>query len=400
MQRHFGLIWGDPTLRMLTICALLHGVFASAVSIYQSLVAVTVFGISDQTYAAILLIAMAVAVGASIGVGIVTDQRPSRRLMALMACTMVTLGTASVWLIDTKAAFIIAHMFLIPLSGSFFGQLFAVARLSTAHLPRIDRDALLAILRAMFAIPFMIALPIWGWAFGKGLPLTTIYPVVTLTGMTLVAVIWRQWPRDAAAPWTETKSGLSFRASLSEIATGPILIRVGLIGIMLSGGAISGAILGLLFAVTPGRGAADVGIFFGVFVAIEVVVTLFVGQFLRVMKRSTCIALGALQYALFLALLPVLAATPWVWLLIVPAGAGGAMMYALVIGYLQDLLGRRAGAGASLIALQQLASQTLAAAAFAIGTWLYGYALVAILGAAAIIAATLALHWLDRGRAD
>lgn len=400
MQRHFRLIRDDPTLRLLTLCALLHGVFASAVSIYQSLVAVTVFGISDQTYAAILLIAMAVAVGASIGVGIVTDQRPSRRLMALTACTMVTIGTASVWLIHSKAAFMVAHMFLIPLSGSFFGQLFAVARLATAHLPRIDRDSLLAILRAMFAVPFMVALPIWGWAFGKGLPLTAIYPVVTLTGVVLVALIWQRWPRDRAAPWTEVKSGLSFRASLGEITTPPILIRVALIGVMLSGGAICGTVLGLLFAVTPGRGPADVGIFFGVFVAIEVIVTLCIGQFLRVMKRSTCIALGCLQYALFLALLPVLAATPMVWLLIVPAGAGGAMMYALVIGYLQDLLGSRAGAGASLIALQQLASQTLAAAVFAIGTWLYGYALVSVLGAAAIIAATLTLHWLDRGRPD
>ncbi len=400
MQRHFNLIRRDATLRLLTLCALLHGIFASAIGIYQSLVAVTVFGISDQTYAAILLTAMLMAVGASIGVGIVTDQRPSRRTMALLAGAMMTIGTTSVWLVDSRAAFMIAHMFLIPLSGSFFGQLFAVARLATAHLPRIDRDALLAILRAAFAVPFVIALPLWGWAFGKGLPLTTIYPVVALTGLTLIVLIWRRWPRDADAPWTEQKSGLSFRASLSEITTPPILIRVGLIGVMLSGGAICGTILGLLFEVTPGRGPADVGLFFGLFVAIEVVVTVFVGQLLRLMKRSTCIAIGTLQYALFLALLPLLAPTPWVWLLIVPAGAGGAMMYALVIGYLQDLLGARAGAGASLIALQQLASQTLAAAVFAIGTWIYGYALVSVLGATAIVAATLALRWLDRGRVD
>ncbi len=400
MQRHFRILWQDATLRMLTFCGLLHGVYASAIGIYQSLVAVTVFGISDQAYAAILITAMLMAVGASIGVGIVTDQRPSRWLMAMFACTMMTLGTASVWLVNSPTAFVIAHMFLIPLSGSFFGQLFAVGRLATAHLPRIDRDALLAILRAAFAVPFVIALPLWGWAFGRGLVLTAIYPVVAFTGIALLVLIWRRWPRDADAPWTERKSGLSFRASLSEITTPPILIRVALIGVMLSGGAICGTVLGLLFEVTPGRGVADVGLFFGMFVAIEVVVTVLVGQFLRLMKRFTVIALGALQYALFLALLPVLAPTGWVWLLIIPAGAGGAMMYALVIGYLQDLLGSRAGAGASLIALQQLASQTLAAAVFAIGTWIYGYALVSMLGAAAIVAATLAIYWLDRGRAD
>ena len=79
-------------------------------------------------------------------------------------------------------------------------------------------------------------------------------------------------------------------------------------------------------------------------------------KLLRVMPRLWIIASGAGIYAVFLGLLPILAPTPWVWALVFPAGAGGAMVYALAIGYLQDLMGRRAGAGASLIALQRLSS--------------------------------------------
>ena len=110
------------------------------------------------------------------------------------------------------------------------------------------------------------------------------------------------------------------------------------------------------------------------------------------------ITAGAGIYAVFLGLLPILAPTPWVWALVFPAGAGGAMVYALAIGYLQDLMGRRAGAGASLIALQRLSSDGLSALIFAIGTWISGYGLVSILGAATLFAAIAAILWLDRGR--
>jgi SET family sugar efflux transporter-like MFS transporter len=207
-----------------------------------------------------------------------------------------------------------------------------------------------------------------------------------------------RWPTDSAAPWTEQKSGLGFRASIGEMVAPPVLIRVMLMGAIHSGSAISGVVVGLIFDEAAGRGAGDVGLFFGLFVAVEIVVTLSVGQLLRVMPRLWIITSGAGIYALFLGLLPILAPTPWVWALVFPAGAGGAMVYALAIGYLQDLMGRRAGAGASLIALQRISSHGLSAMIFAICTWLSGYGLVSILGAAALFAAIAAILWLDRGR--
>jgi SET family sugar efflux transporter-like MFS transporter len=398
MIRNLRLIAADPILRLVVGAVLLFGIHAASVAIYQSLIAISVFGISDRFYSFVLLIALFVSVGTSVGVGIVTDQRPSRRAMALTASALMVAGSALVWMGDSPVYFVIAHMLLLPASGSLFGQLFAVARLASAPLAPHERDAILTIVRATFAVPFMIVLPLWGMAFDSGLSLLTIYPVVLLVSLSLLALIWRSWPADSAAPWTEQKSGIGFRASIGEMVAPPVLLRVMIMGAIHSGSAISGVVVGLIFNEASGRGAGDVGLFFGLFVAVEVVVTLSIGQLLRVMPRLWIITSGAGIYAVFLGLLPILAPTPWVWALVLPAGAGGAMVYALAIGYLQDLMGRRAGAGASLIALQRLSSDGLSALIFAIGTWISGYGLVSILGAATLFAAVAAILWLDRGR--
>ena len=322
----------------------------------------------------------------------------NRKLMAWAATVAVLAGALMVWGINTTWAFVLAHVLLLPLSGTLFGQIFAIARLVAAPLPRVERDSLLAPLRALFAVPFVVVLPLWGYGFEHGIDLMAIYPAVALLCAVLLWLILRYWPDDAAAPWTEQKSGLNFRASLGEMLERPVLIRVMLIGALHSGSALAGVLVALIFDEVNGRGPADVGLFFAIFVAVEIVVTLYIGHIVRRLRRLYVIAVGVFVYAVVLALLPVLAASPAVWLLVIPAGAGGALLYALAIGYLQDLLGKRAGAGSSLIALQRLSSDGLSASIFALGSWLSGYGLAAAMGAVTMSLAMVWILWLDRNR--
>ena len=397
MIRAFRLIGADATLRLIIFAMLLQGGFAASIGTYQSLIAVTVFGLSDNAYALVLLASLAVSVTASIGVGILTDQRPSRRVLALCAAASMVAGALLVLAGQTATAFVLAHVLLLPVTGTLFGQLFAVARLVTAPLPRADRDGIMAIIRATFALPFVVLLAIWGVLFEAGLPLLSVYGFTALCGAALMALIAARWPRDAVAPWTEVKSGLGFRASLAEMLHGPVLIRVFLIGAIHSGSALSGVIVGLLLNAVPGRGPGDVGAFFAVFVVVEIAVTLSIGALRAHFRRLHIIAAGVVIYASGMLLLPLLAATPALWLVCLPYGAGGAMIYALAIGYLQDQLGGRAGAGASLLALQQIAAQGLSAVVFALGAALGGYGLAAVMGAVVMVAAMGAVLWLDKG---
>jgi MFS family permease len=389
-----GLILRDPSLRMVAGGLLLFAAFASSLGVHQSLLAVEVFGLSDTGYALVLLLAMSVAVTGSIVMGIATDRGPRRRQMALLAAVATLAGAALVALTRAPLAFLLAHVILIPLGGTIFGQLFAAGRLASAPYPPATRDGLLAILRALFAVPFMLGLPLWGIAFSHGLPLLALYPVVAAVAALHLLLVWRAWPHDAHAPWQETKSGLDFRASLREMSAGPVILRVALIGAIQSGSAIVGIILGLLFAAV-GRGTGDVGLFFGLFVVLEVVGTLSAGLLVRRLPRLLLIATGVALYAFFLALLPFLADTAWLWALILPAGLGGGLIYPLAIAYLQDLLAERPGAGGSLIAVQRVAAEGLTTAIFGLGAWAQGYATVALLGAGAVLLAMGAILRLD-----
>jgi MFS transporter, SET family, sugar efflux transporter len=112
--------------------------------------------------------------------------------------------------------------------------------------------------------------------------------------------------------------------------------------------------------------------------------------------RPAIILAGAALYAVHVALLPVLAGSPLVWLLILPAAMGGAITLTVPIAYLQDLLADRPGTGASLMAVQRLAGDAMAAGCFGIGTTLSGYGLVAALGVAVSLLGGTALWWADR----
>ncbi len=397
MTATFRTIWSDQTLRMLLILTFLFGIFTCSIGPFQSLVGVRHFGLSDPAYAALLMAALLVSIAVSVGIGIVTDQRPSRRGMALFAVISLLVGGLAVWVFDTAAAFVLVHLLLIPVAGTLFGQIFAVTRLHVTPRPEAERNAIVSVLRAAMGIPWVFVLPLWSLVLTADARLILIYPVMALLGLAMLAVILRDWPPDSAAPWTEVKSGLGFRASIREMTARPVMIRVMLIGALHAGGAIAGVILGLLFA-EAGRGADQLGLFFSAFVAFEVLTMLAVGAFAARLPRLVLLVAGTAIYALFLVLLPLLVQTPWLWALSVLGGGGGALIYLPALGYLQDLLGRRAGAGASLLALQRLSSDGLTAAIYAFGAWAAGYWLVAVLGAATTLGAIATVAWLDRTR--
>ena len=113
-------------------------------------------------------------------------------------------------------------------------------------------------------------------------------------------------------------------------------------------------------------------------------------------NRTVMILCGAALYAVHVALLPVLAGSGWVWALVLPAAVGGAITLTVPIAYLQDLLADRPGAGASLMAVQRLIGDVIAALCFAAGTAVAGYGLVAALGVVVSLAGAAALWWADR----
>jgi MFS transporter, SET family, sugar efflux transporter len=390
------LCFRDPALRAAGLIMALQGAIACSFGPYFSTLAINSFGFSDRAYAILLAFSSLVAVSASVIGGIRADQTANRRQVTLIAVVSLLLGTFLMTVTPGPRVFALTAALLIPISGITFGQVFALARLAaTRHDPQA-RDGIMAVIRALFAAPFVVVLPLWSLVFAAGSPVTLIFPVGLVMTAGMLFTVLRLWPTDAAAPWDDRPSGLSFRAALAEMGRLPIAARVIALGAVNAAGTVYMAIISLVMIPAVGRGTQDVALYVGLVAGLEVPFMLLLPTLTRGMNRTLLILIGASLYTIHVALLPVLAGSALVWLLVWPAAIGGAVILTVPIAYLQDLLSERPGAGASLMSLQRLAGDTIAAVCFALGTAIGGYGTAALLGVAVTLISATALWLADR----
>lgn len=395
MRETLRVIWASPVLRLLALILGLIGAINASLFPYQSLIAIERIGLSDAGFAAVLLVASVAGVAAALVAGIVSDQRANRRRVALVTAGLAVLGPLLMGLAPSAATLVLCHALLLPISGSLFGQTFALARLACADRPEA-RDGLLAALRSVLSVTFLGTLLLWSLVFGRGLDVMAVYGLATLASGLLVVLIWRDWPRDGASGWHDPPSGLSVAQSLREVVVPRVLGRIAILGAISAAPTLYMVLLALVFAQTPGRGTSATALFVALVAGFEVPFMLLLGRVTPRFGRLRVMAAGAAIYAAFLLLLSPLAATPAVWLLPVLAGMGGAAILTLPIPYLQDLMADRPGTGSSLIAVQKVTADMLCAGAFTLGTALGGYALAALLGAGMAIAGAGVLLLLDQ----
>jgi MFS transporter, SET family, sugar efflux transporter len=388
-------VWANPTLRTISALMVLLGALACSFGPYVSLLAVHSFDLGNNGYAAILVASTALSVSASLYVGIRADQTADRRRLALQACLLMLAGVAFMTVAPGPVAFVLAHAVLLPLGSTLFGQLFAQAQLAAAAYPVQARDTIMATIRALFAVPFVVVLPLWSVALTAGVPILTVYPFALLLTGAMTALTWRHWPRVAIGG-SDRPSGLTFAAALRELANAPLALRVLALGAVNAGGTMYMALLGLVLIPDVGRSASDVALYAGLIAGLEVPFMLAVPRLAARMARTDLILIGTAIYAIHVVGLPLLAGSDWLWLMILPAAIGGAITLTLPIAYLQDLLAERPGTGAALMALQRVIGDILAAVCFVVGTGLSGYAAAAILGAMITLAGAFALRHADR----
>jgi MFS transporter, SET family, sugar efflux transporter len=390
------LCFTDPALRAAGLILALQGAVACSFNPYISTLAVNTFGFGDQGYAVILALASIIAVSASVIGGIRADQTARRRQITLAAVLTLFLGTLLMTVVPGPWTFALTAALLIPISSITFGQVFALARLAATRHPPDQRDGIMAVIRALFAAPFVVVLPLWSIAFAAGASVALIFPIALVLSVLMLVAVLRLWPADGTTLWADRPSGLTFRAALAEMGRPRIAARVVALGAVFSASTVYMAIVSLVMVPEVGRGTQDVALYVGLVAGLEVPFMLMIPNLTRGIPRTRLIFAGAALYSIHVALLPVLAGSPFVWLLVLPAAVGGAVTLTVPIAYLQDLLADRPGAGASLMAVQRLAGDVIAASCFAIGTTLSGYGFVALLGVGASLTGAAALLAADR----
>lgn len=386
----------DPALRAAGLILALQGAVACSFGPYFSTLAVNTFGFGDRGYAILLALASLVSVSASVIGGIRADQTANRRRVTLTSVAMLILGTGLMTITPGPWVFALTAALLIPISSVTFGQVFALARLAATNHPADQRDGIMAVIRALFALPFIVVLPLWSIAFAAGASVTLIFPVGLLLSAVMLMAVLRLWPADGSTQWSDRPSGLSFRAALSEIGHPHIAARVVALGAVFSASTVYMAIISLIMTPEVGRGTQEVALYVGLVAGLEVPFMLMIPSLTRGIPRTRLILAGTALYCVHVALLPVLAGSAFVWLLVLPAAIGGAITLTVPIAYLQDLLADRPGAGASLMAVQRLAGDVIAATCFALGTAVSGYGAVALFGVTASLVGAAALWAAER----
>ena len=392
---HFKTLWRDPAIRLVILCLLLLGVLNSSIYPYQSLIGLTVAGLSETQFAAMLMMASAVAVSASVLLGMLADRKAARRKIALATAGVASLGVTLMLLAPGPVVMVLVHGLLFPIAASLYGQFFALARLARSE-EGAARERTLASVRSAMSLSFLAMLVIWTFAFGAGVGVMWVYASALLAALGLVVLIWRRWPKDGQTVWEDRPSGLNFRAALAEMAHGRILSRVLLLGGIASAGNLYMVLVSLVFTNTPGRGTADVALYVGLVAGWEVPCMLILPRLVRGIRRQTLMLVATVIYVLHLGLLPLLAGSSWVWALTVLAGIGGTAIITLPISYYQDLLPDRPGTAGALLSVQKLVSDIFAAVAFALGMAFGGVESTALTGAALALTGAAGLWWVDR----
>lgn len=388
----------DPQLRTAALLMVLYGACLCSFGPYISTLGVTVFGLGNAGYAAVLVVSTVLSVSTSVLLGIRADQTARRRGIMLGSVAVLAGGLALMVLVPSPVSFVLAHALLMPLGGAVWGQVFAMARQAAAIHGERARDGVMATIRALFALPFIVVLPLWSLAFAAGAAVQWVYPAALILAAGMLGVTMRDWPRDGQTTWDDPKSGLTLRGALAELAQPHLVWRVLALGAVNAPMSIYIVIAGLIFAATPGRGPGDTALYIGIVAGLEVPIMLALPRLTRGLSRPLLILVGTALYGVHVALLPVLAGSAWVWVLVVPAAIGGSVILIFPMAYLQDLLSARPGTGASLMALQRVTGDTLAAICFAVGTLFAGYGLVAVLSVGAGVAGAAWLWRADAAR--
>lgn len=384
----------DPVLRLAVLTLLCWGVVSASVAPYQSLIAIRLFRFSPTAYAAILICAALVAVSSSVAAGLLADQRARRRRIALALAIAMVAGLALMRLAPAAPSFALTHALLLPLSAGLYGQVFALVRIASGSRPPAERERISALTRAAVSLPYVSVLPIWSLAVRAGVPLLAVYSLGLVAGLIALALIVRHWPDDAALPQNR-RSGLSFRASLGELAHPAVLARIAALGLAVSGVYLYLTLLGPMFT-AAGRNEGLVALFAGVVAGLEIPSMMIGASLLARWSKTRVICLGASVHAAFMLAFAASAHFGPVLLLTIPAGFGAGLLLTIPIGYVQDLLGHRPGAGGALIAVHQFLTAAFGALAFLIGTQTGGYAEAAVAGALFTLTGAGLLMTLDR----
>lgn len=386
-------VYRNPPIRVSAIAIFFFGFSGAATSPYLSIIGITELGLSDALYSALILASAVINVSASVLIGIFSDRLGSYRAPMLFACLFGIVGYGLTYAVPTAGIFVASTLLLIPVFGALNSLIFANVRASSKGMAVRDLIAVNSAVRATISLSWVLVPGLVGFFLASRTSMLPAFLLASLAACVCFLLFFFFLPKTDVPP--ENRANYAFLASLKEIGSRPVLVRVFAIALISAMLHVNSAVLPLVVTGDAGGTVADVGVVVGIVALLEIVFILFWGWFERRSTPVITLAWGGGIYAVYLLLLGFAQTPAHVYALTLVSGLGAAAIISVPITYLQDLIAERAGLGSSLIAVNIFLSGGLSSLLFALGTGISDYSGTAILGALAGLSGTLLVLALD-----
>ncbi|MDS7598021.1 MFS transporter [Agrobacterium tumefaciens] len=399
MRSALSIVINNPSIRIGALAILFFGFSNAATAPYQAVIGIREIGLSNTVYSLLMLFAAIINVSASVLMGILADRLGEYRKPMLFIALFGVSGYFLVYLAANASAFVAAKLVLLPIFGAMNSLIFAHVRADARDLSMNDMIAVNSIMRATISLSWVLVPGIVGiFLINTGNMLSAFLFSGICASICFMLVAF-YLPRTSTPAVVTDEARLGLGASLAEIGSRRVLLRVIAIALICSMLHLNDSIRSLIITGQAGGTVADIGIVAGIVAALEIVFILFWGWIEKKVPQTVALATGASLYAVYL-VLQGLATAPWhIYAQTLISAFGAAAIISIPITYLQELIADRPGLGSSLIAVNIFLGAGVGALIFAIGTSLSSYAGTSILGAVFGLGGIYMLYGLDgRGR--
>jgi len=395
MPSAFSSILRDRQIRVPTLTLIALAFTYASTMPYQSIIGINELGLSDRTYSGLIFLAALVNVATSLTLGIWSDRLSDRRplVLALSVCGM--LGFGMVYEFRTAAVFMFGILVLIPISNSTYSILFASIRATTNTMDRGKAAAITSTVRALFSGSWALAPGLIGLYLINSQSMTPAYGIAALASLTCFC-LYLFFAKPAPVGNASPSQQIGFFSSLGRVFSPYVLVRVGVMALLLGLQRVNSVVSPLIITHAAGGTVVDVGFMAGFTAFLEMPFMMMWGALQRRFRSVHLLALGALVYCLYLALLS-FASAPWqIYALLLINACGAAAILSVPITYLQDLIADRPGLGSSLVSVNTFIANGISASIFAAGTAFTGYSGTALLAAVVGVVSVGLLLFLER----
>lgn len=374
-----------PVTAFIAASLFFTGVTYASTLPYGGIAAIDGLGMSNATYAWVLMAGSIIGATASVVLGFVSDKLHDRRRLIIITALLGALGNAVIYLFRDPIAYIVAYCVILPFGGALFSQTFSFARVYYNRTQPDRAEFRITMLRTVFTIAWVVIPPVAGWIAAA----YTVFDVYAFAAVAyalcaLCFALLLGTRTAAIAPDAKPAA----KGTERWIET-PMLI--GIVGVILISCAarLNGTAGPLAIISNFGGTLTDVGIYSGLAALLEVPFMVMWGYLGRRFTKATLIMVATLIYAVYLFLVgQVHTVAEVLWLQIFNAIATAALM-SVPISYMQEAIKGRVGLSTSLLDVVFVISGLLGAGLFALttstGQYLMAFGVAALLCLAGIV---------------